>query len=146
MADWGGMYVWVLAGVGLGILAACGFRLLAGAFARDAAPAPRKQVPPIPAGLNKNKYLYECATRRGVTTMWLKDLGYTVQPQGDDWTLVPPDIPNELQTLAREALAEIVVAASIVQTPDGPRLNLPADADLWVARAATKWRGTGGGH
>jgi hypothetical protein len=99
--------------------------------------------PPIPTGLSKARFLFEGSKRRGVTTQWLKDLGYTVEPCSDPvgWTLVPPTVPEALQAAADEALAEILAVSKIVVTEDGPKLELPQGCALWIVKVARGWRG-----
>lgn len=89
----------------------------------------------IPRGLSRARHLHAEAERRGVTTMWLKDLGYTLEPNGDTWELVPPAFNAAHLLAATEALAEIVAATKLVQGPDGVRMEMPSDAHLWIAKA-----------
>jgi hypothetical protein len=97
----------------------------------------------IPIGLSPAKHLHAEAEARGVTTQWLKDLGYTLTDAtfaGErTYTLEPPLITADLEQAARDALAEIMAVAKIIQDDHGTRLQIPTDSWMWVAKAMQEW-------
>lgn len=96
----------------------------------DYAPPPK----PIPRGLSKNRFLLACAENRGVTTQWMKDLGYTVEACDADgsWRLVEPVFSARAQAAAEAILGEMFAVAKT--DPAGARVAFPDDSWMLIAK------------
>ena len=132
----GDLIPWATAIVG----ALSGFLLAARRYA--AAPAPE-----LPASVllangpedqppekhdNPSRYFYACAQRLNVSTQTLKDLGFTVT-RDDDGTcrLNVPEVPKDLEALARSAMLEIAAEAR--------QGRIPVTSWRWIANVAARW-------
>lgn len=102
--------------------------------------APAKWTP-APHGASKQRTLLAYAERHGVTTQWLKDLGYTVV-EGDErgaWRVVAPVFTSVAERAARSALTEMFAVAKV--DPMGARVAFPDDSWMLIAKAIDGARG-----